>query len=145
MNHRRTAIGMVALAAAATFAPASQAVALSPADPAPPVDNEHACWQAGFERTPPGTGGEALPAFYCENLPGAEIYTDESWPEPADHLRTTTSWFLCKQDDGPPNGEEHPHPNRWLYTLGDDNGEWGFVSDIDIHSETDPIPNCDQY
>ncbi|MGW2768526.1 hypothetical protein [Streptomyces sp. NPDC001275] len=49
------------------------------------------------------------------------------------------SWFVCKFDGGQNHGG--PHPTRWVYTQAD-NGVWGWMSDNDIASETNPLPSC---
>jgi hypothetical protein len=34
-----------------------------------------------------------------------------------------------------------PHPTRWEFTVAD-NGEYGWMKDTAISSETNPLPNC---
>ena len=57
-----------------------------------------------------------------------------------DHLRTNPSWFVCRAEAGFSDGGTHP--NRWEWTQGDDAGRWGWVRDIDIASETNPMALC---
>jgi hypothetical protein len=57
-----------------------------------------------------------------------------------DHLRHNTDWFECRGDYEYAGGG--PHPYRWILTQGDDFGKWGWVRDIDINSDTDPIRVC---
>jgi hypothetical protein len=57
-------------------------------------------------------------------------------------MNSTTSWFLCRDDYGDLNGEfSSTHGRRWIYTEAD-NGQWGFMSDKNISSETDPLVEC---
>ena len=57
-----------------------------------------------------------------------------------DNLRTNPSWFVCRAEAGFSGGG--PHPTRWEWTQGDDAGAWGWVRDIDIASETNPMAAC---
>jgi hypothetical protein len=57
-----------------------------------------------------------------------------------DMLRSNPSWFVCRTEANFSGGGLHPF--RWAYTQGDDVGNWGWVRDIDIRSETDPMPPC---
>jgi hypothetical protein len=57
-----------------------------------------------------------------------------------DHLWSNPSWFVCRTEGGFSGGGTHQ--NRWEWTQGDENGAWGWVRDIDIASETDPMAQC---
>ncbi|AXG76744.1 hypothetical protein DVK44_02565 [Streptomyces paludis] len=58
-------------------------------------------------------------------------------------MYTTTSWFTGRSycaGGNYDNGTTSPHPYRWIYTQAD-NGQWGWMSDKDISSETNPLPD----
>ncbi|WP_433175587.1 hypothetical protein [Actinoallomurus sp. CA-150999] len=96
------------------------------------------CWDAHFTRTDPS--GHTREAYYCYNVPGTAVYTD--WNPKygvVGYLTTGTNWFLTRCDYGATVGG--PHPTRWEYTEAD-NGNWGWVRDIDIISETNSLPSC---
>ncbi|MFJ1650669.1 hypothetical protein ACIOC2_04465 [Streptomyces sp. NPDC088337] len=54
-------------------------------------------------------------------------------------MYSNPSWFVCKFDGGQNHGG--PHPTRWVWTQAD-NGAWGWMSDNNIASETNPQPTC---
>ncbi|MFD7975346.1 hypothetical protein [Streptomyces sp. NPDC059071] len=83
------------------------------------------CWNAG--------------RWYCNNVYGAPVYQSKFGGDIVGYMFTTTSWFECKADNGDYIGG--PHPRRWVWTQAD-NGQWGYMRDIDIYSETNPLPNC---
>lgn len=148
MSVKNIAVGAAAVGISGAMLPVlgasavpSPAVGSQPEASSAPTD----CWFSGFEKPGPELqdgSQRTYPAYLCANVSGAAIYNEESWPWAADYLSTTTSWFVCKIDYGGDNGADGPHPNRWLYTQGDDEGAWGWVSDNDIYSETNPVPNC---
>jgi hypothetical protein len=76
--------------------------------------------------------------WWCNNRVPTLIYASSG--EVIDRLWTNPSWFICRSDNGGHVGG--PHPNRWEWTQGDDHGLWGWVKDIDIASETNPLPVC---
>jgi len=79
--------------------------------------------------------------FDCSNLVGARIFASKSQGSAViDHLRTNPSFFFCRSEGDPSGGG--PHPDRWAKTVGDDHGRTGWVRDIDIASETNPLPVC---
>ncbi|HVV22801.1 MAG TPA: hypothetical protein VHF06_25420 [Pseudonocardiaceae bacterium] len=104
----------------------------------PAASSAHAagsCWDAGFVKA-------GYEAYYCHNVGGIPVYNSE-FTAVVGYLNSTTSWFACRIDYGPANGEGSPHPNRWLWTLGDTSDEaWGYVSDKDIYDETNPVHAC---
>ncbi|MFE2264123.1 hypothetical protein [Streptomyces griseosporeus] len=77
--------------------------------------------------------------YYCDNATGARVYAGANTNEVVGRMYSDPSWFVCKFDGGQNHGG--PHPNRWLYTQAD-NGRWGWMSDNDIASETNPVPSC---
>ncbi|MQA96636.1 MAG: hypothetical protein GEV11_19050 [Streptosporangiales bacterium] len=81
------------------------------------------------------------PAWRCANRVGAPIYSRGTNPTVIDRLRTNPSWFNCRKE-GQSTGGGGPHPNRWVWTQGDDFGRWGWVKDSDIADETNPIRVC---
>ncbi|NXY95058.1 hypothetical protein HYE82_11775 [Streptomyces sp. BR123] len=95
--------------------------------------------------TPTASAGELASGcwntgrWYCENVYGAPVYQSRYGGEIVGYMYTTTSWFECRTDYGDYVGG--PHPNRWLWTQAD-NGKWGYMRDIDVYSETDPLPTC---
>lgn len=112
------------LTALVTTTAAVLAVSLTAASPAAAADP---CWQSGGK-------------WWCHNLVGAPLLEPETGAV-IDHLRTNPSVFVCRQE-GNSHGGGGPHPNRWLWTQGDDHGRWGWVKDTDVASETDSLPVC---
>ncbi|MET7355223.1 MULTISPECIES: hypothetical protein [Streptomyces] len=99
------------------------------------------CWSAQeYKRAP--YFGQIYPVFYCNNLAGEPIHEFPDRGNVVGYMNSTTSWFLCRDDYGDFNGEWNPsHASRWIYTLAD-NGQWGFMNDKNISSETDPLTEC---
>jgi hypothetical protein len=75
--------------------------------------------------------------WWCNNVAGAPIY--DSNYNVVGHVETNPSIFVCRAEGGDHGGT---HPTRWEYTQADDTGAWGWMSDNDISSETDPLPVC---
>ena len=79
--------------------------------------------------------------LYCDNTDNSAMYASDNFESAVvNHLRTTSSWFKCWA-----YGEEHPGGNKtWYYTLGDDNGNWGWVPavDLDTASSFDANPSA---
>jgi len=67
--------------------------------------------------------------LYCTNTSGAEMHSaTNSSSSVVNHLRTSYSWFDCWA-----TGERHAGGNTtWYHTLGDDNGNWGWVPGVDL-------------
>ena len=67
--------------------------------------------------------------LYVSNVAGAAIRSNPENDAPiVNHLRTTESWFDCWT-----SGDRHAGGNTtWYHTLGDDNGNWGFVAANDL-------------
>jgi hypothetical protein len=67
--------------------------------------------------------------LYCANTPGAAMYgADNFGSGVVNHVRTSSSWFDCWGF-----GERHAGGNNtWYHTLGDDNGNWGWVPAVDL-------------
>lgn len=82
--------------------------------------------------------------YFCHNVAPATGYTGVGYSTgPVGTLETTTSWFVCMNDYGDPNGEGSPNPTRWIWTEMDyPHGVWGWIPDKQITSDTDPIPDC---
>ncbi|MDX2530929.1 hypothetical protein [Streptomyces europaeiscabiei] len=84
--------------------------------------------------------------YWCENVSGAPVYgsigNSRLYPNPnavVGTMYSNPSWFYCKLD-----GQAHvggPHPTRWLRTVAD-NGQYGWMKDTAIYSETDPVRDC---
>lgn len=84
--------------------------------------------------------------YWCENVSGAAVYgsigNSRLYPNPnavVGTMHSNPSWFYCKLD-----GQAHvggPHPTRWLRTVAD-NGQYGWMKDTAIYSETDPVRDC---
>lgn len=81
------------------------------------------CWQSGSH-------------WWCVNRSGAPVVG--YYGGVVGYMYSTTSWFNYRCEGGKSNNG--PHPNRWEYTQAD-NGAWGYMSDGDIASETNPLPN----
>ncbi|MER6441935.1 hypothetical protein ABT275_37220 [Streptomyces sp. NPDC001185] len=86
---------------------------------------------------------KVYPVFYCNNLAGEPIHEFPDRGNVVGYMNSTTSWFLCRDDYGDLNGEYNnpSHAKRWIYTEAD-NGQWGFMNDKNISSETDPLTEC---
>ena len=81
------------------------------------------------------------PTYFCDNVAGALVYSGPDFSAGSvGVMNTTHSWFACKTDSGARNGGS-VHPSRWLWTQGD-NDAWGWMSDRDVVSQTDSVPNC---
>jgi hypothetical protein len=67
--------------------------------------------------------------LHCESSPGAAIRSEpKNGSGVVNRLRTERSWFDCWT-----KGEVHAGGNdTWYHTLGDDNGNWGFVAAVDL-------------
>ena len=67
--------------------------------------------------------------LHCANDAGAALRSSPANAAPVvNHLRTTESWFDCWT-----TGDRHAGGNTtWYHTLGDDNGNWGFVAANDL-------------
>lgn len=67
--------------------------------------------------------------LYCSNTGGASIYASPHLSSSVvNHLRTTFSWFDCWS-----TGDRHAGGNTtWYHTLGDDNGNWGWVPAVNL-------------
>ena len=83
-------------------------------------------------------GAAALPCvvksdarLYCSNSPAAPMHaTATSESAVVNTLRSTYSWFTCWT-----RGELHAGGNTtWYYTIGDDNGDWGFVPAVALQT-----------
>jgi hypothetical protein len=88
--------------------------------------------------------------LWCTNRAPVAMQDKPSWSMPqswqVNTLRSSYSWFKCWS-----TGEIHPgHDYTWYYTLGDDNGNWGWVpgSDLDTteyfdrHASDYGLPQC---
>ncbi len=66
--------------------------------------------------------------LYCTNTAGAAIFASPNGGAIVNRLRTTVSWFDCWS-----TGAQHAGGNTtWYHTLGDDNGNWGWVPAVDL-------------
>jgi hypothetical protein len=70
--------------------------------------------------------------LYCTNSAGAPIYATESGGAIVNHLRTTSSWFDCFQFGAPHSGGN----STWYHTIGDDNGNWGYVPAVHLSTNS---------
>ncbi|MET8082099.1 hypothetical protein [Streptomyces sp. NPDC005303] len=75
--------------------------------------------------------------WWCNNVSGAPVYASSG--AVVGYMYSNPSWFVCRSDNGGYVGG--PHPNRWEWTQAD-NGNWGWMKDTAIYSETDPLPVC---
>jgi hypothetical protein len=77
--------------------------------------------------------------YTCFNRVPSPMFVNNK-SDPINYLRTNPSWFQCRSEGAFSGGG--PHASRWVLTEGDDNNAWGWVRDIDIASETDPVSVC---
>jgi hypothetical protein len=77
--------------------------------------------------TPCGVQGDGK--LHCDNDPGAAMRAEpKNGAAIVNRLRTGNSWFDCWT-----TGDRHAGGNTtWYHTLGDDNGNWGFVAAVDL-------------
>jgi hypothetical protein len=127
MKRLSVKLGLVALATVALATGPTGAASAQPA-PADPGVQAAPCWRASNR-------------WWCNNVYGADVYAlvydgTHWW---VGDMWTTTSWFDCRSDDGPWVGG--PNPWRWVFTQAD-NGEWGWMKDTAIYSDTDTLPVC---
>lgn len=54
-------------------------------------------------------------------------------------LNTSFSWFQCWG-----RGDNHPGGNNVWYWTQLDNGQWGNVPAVDVHTSVDPAPGLRQ-
>jgi len=107
----------------------AQCAGQAPPPPPPPPPEDPHC------------GVHADKKLYCSNADDAAMRaSDHLSSSVVNHLRTTTSWFTCWG-----TGDRHAGGNTtWYYTLGDDNGNWGWVPavDLDTTSAFDANPSA---
>ncbi|MER7684060.1 hypothetical protein [Streptomyces sp. NPDC097610] len=94
------------------------------------------CWYSGSH-------------WWCNNRAGAPVYGYKDlaryYPDSSrivGHMYSNPSWFECRYDGG--NPDEYvggPHPYRWEWTEAD-NGQYGWMKDTAIGSETNTLPAC---
>ncbi|MFF3488860.1 hypothetical protein ACFYXC_37155 [Streptomyces sp. NPDC002701] len=139
-----------ATTATATTSPSTTPAAAVPVPPpseGPAVSREMGLVQkADVSTAQDAPGVQAAPCWYssgnwwCNNISGAGVYiNDNGQARLVGTMYSNPSWFICRSDDGGYVGG--PHPYRWEWTQAD-NGAWGWMRDIDISSETDPLPVC---
>jgi N-acetyl-anhydromuramyl-L-alanine amidase AmpD len=68
--------------------------------------------------------------LYCTNSAGAPIYASANGGAIVNHLRTTSSWFDCFSFGALHAGGNH----TWYHTIGDDNGNWGWVPAVHLNT-----------
>ena len=70
--------------------------------------------------------------LYCVDVAGAAMHASPTLGSAVvNHLRTTNSYFQCWG-----TGDRHAGGNTtWYYTIGDDNGNWGWVPAVDLQTE----------
>jgi hypothetical protein len=131
------------LAALGAAVMASTALAVVPATSASAADT---CSNAGFQVFVPyglsnGDPAGYYEAYYCNNITPVSVYQFPDRGQTVGFMYERTNWYACQINWGDFNGESGSHARRWLFTL-DDTGQWGWVADSDIYSETDPVPTC---
>ncbi|MFJ4632995.1 MULTISPECIES: hypothetical protein [unclassified Streptomyces] len=103
---------------------------------APSASAASGCWYSGSH-------------WWCNNRAGAPVYgfkdLARDYPDSSrivGYMNSNPSWFNCRYDGGA--SDEYvggPHPYRWEWTEAD-NGQWGWMKDTAISSETNPLPAC---
>ena len=71
--------------------------------------------------------------LYCVDVAGAAMHASPTLGSAVvNHLRTTNSYFQCWG-----TGDRHAGGNTtWYYTIGDDNGNWGWVPAVDLQTNS---------
>ncbi|MFI8193411.1 hypothetical protein ACIF8T_32340 [Streptomyces sp. NPDC085946] len=78
--------------------------------------------------------------LWCGNRAGAKGYEHRSYSSAVrGPLNTSFSWFACW---GP--GDHHAGGNNVWYWTQLDNGQWGNVPAVDVHTPVDPAPGLRQ-
>ncbi|MCB5169684.1 hypothetical protein LG634_33405 [Streptomyces bambusae] len=78
--------------------------------------------------------------LWCGNRVGAKGYEHRRYNSGVrGPLNTSFSWFQCW---GP--GDVHPGGNNVWYWTQLDNGQWGNVPAVDVHTPVDPAPGLRQ-
>ncbi|MEV7415271.1 hypothetical protein [Streptomyces sp. NPDC089919] len=78
--------------------------------------------------------------LWCGNRVGAKGYEHRRYTSNVrGPLNTGFSWFQCW---GP--GENHAGGNNIWYWTKLDNGQWGNVPAVDVHTSVDPAPGLDE-
>jgi uncharacterized membrane protein len=74
--------------------------------------------------------------LYCGNRAGAKGYADRSYSSAVrGQMNTTFSWFQCWG-----HGDAHGGGNDIWYWTQLDNGQWGNMPAVDVHTSVDPAP-----
>ena len=98
----------------------------------------HGLARCGGSPPPPPSSGDcsvhADGRLYCHNTGGAAMRSAARLSAGVvNRLRTTYSWFDCWG-----TGDLHAGGNTtWYYTLGDDNGNWGWIAAVDVSTTSD--------
>lgn len=78
--------------------------------------------------------------LWCGNRAGAKGYQHRSYSSGIrGSLNTTFSWFVCWG-----YGDRHAGGNNVWYWTQLDNGQWGNVAGVDLHTPADPWGNLRQ-
>ncbi|MFJ4879144.1 hypothetical protein ACIP93_28655 [Streptomyces sp. NPDC088745] len=75
--------------------------------------------------------------LYCGNRPGARGFAHRSFnSEVRGQMNTSFSWFQCWG-----RGDRHDGGNDIWYWTKLDNGRWGNMPAVDVHTPVDPAPH----
>ncbi|MET9606882.1 hypothetical protein ABZZ17_17665 [Streptomyces sp. NPDC006512] len=79
--------------------------------------------------------------LWCGNRVGAKGYAHRRYNtnEVRGPLNTGFSWFQCWG-----RGDQHAGGNNVWYWTKLDNGQWGNVPAVDVHTSVDPAPGLNQ-
>jgi hypothetical protein len=90
---------------------------------------------SGGNNPPPSSscGVQSDGKLHCANKPHSAMYASTNVASGVvNHLETSNSWFDCWG-----TGELHAGGNHtWYHTLGDDNGNWGWVPAVDLQTSS---------
>lgn len=99
--------------------------------PAPPASTPPSTPPPAPPPSDPSCSVHADGKLYCTNAAGAQMYASPSFGSGVVNvLRSTSSWFQCWGTGDPHSGGN----STWYYTLGDDNGNWGWVPGVDLNT-----------
>ncbi|MGG8407668.1 hypothetical protein ACM614_14120 [Streptomyces sp. 12297] len=121
---RKTALGLAAALTAGLAIASGPAAAVPVAGKAPAAE----------------CGVRSDGRLWCGNRAGAKGYEHRSYGSAVrGPLNTSFSWFQCWG-----RGDNHPGGNNVWYWTQLDNGQWGNVPAVDVHTSVDPAPGLRQ-
>ncbi|MER8265455.1 MULTISPECIES: hypothetical protein [Streptomyces] len=128
---KKTALALAAVTLTTGLATGAGAATAAPASASASASGQRAAVECGVR---------ADGKLWCGNRVGAKGYEHRTYRSGVrGSLTSSFSWFVCW---GP--GDNHAGGNNiWYWTLLD-NGQWGNVPAVDVHTPSDPWGNLRQ-